>query len=377
MPVPVPAPGVVAARAAAVYEAEYQRIYLLKFPGSPPIVVDARSPISTLAVHSRVIDLSAQDLYQMQARYGQELMPDTAVLWLPRHAAIWGVPQDQPTPAAGNLVLPGGQIGTVVPGGFEFSVPGGAIYEVINAGTIEASGAFSIGVSAAAAGSAGNLAAGVTLTAVSPLEGLISQSGTIDSNGVTGGQDLEPVETSWRPRLLARIRNRGAGGDANDFDQWAQAVLPGCMPDAFSPGLGQVTVALAMPVLSSGGVVTAWRVPTSTELSEATAYLNDATNRKPLGAPVVSVIAATLQPVNFTLAPNPNTTAVQQAIENALSLYFVGPDIEIGSTLDISRSDAAISGATGVYNFDRSAPSGDVAPATVTSLLTLGTVVFT
>lgn len=376
MPWPIPAPGVVAARAAGVYEAEYQRIYSLKFPGSPAIIVDARSPISTLAVHCRVLDLSAQDIYLMQARYGQELMPDTAVDWLPRHGAIWGVPQKQPQPAIGNIVLPGGQIGAVIPAEFEFSAPGGAIYEVINAGTIEAAGTISVQISAMVPGTAGNLAAGVTLTAVAPLGGLISQSGTIDANGVTGGQDLEQTE-SWRPRILERIRSRGAGGDAADFEAWTQEVLPTAIVLAFSPGLGQITVALAMPVTDATGAVVGWRVPTSTELSEVTAYVNDATQRKPLGAPVVAVIAATLQPVNFALAPNPDTVATQQAISNALTLYFASADISIGSTLAISRSDAAISSATGVFNFDRGAPTGDVAPTTKTSLLTLGTVTFT
>lgn len=376
MPWPLPQPADIADRAASTYETEYQRVYSLRNPGAPAVIVDARSPISTLAVHGRVLGEAAFDVYLMQSRYGQELMPDTAQDWLPRHGAIWGVPQEQPVSASGTLDLPGGQIGTVIPAGFEFSANGLGVYEVMNAGTILGAGTFAIGISAAVGGTAGDLAPGVTLTAVTPLGGLISQSGTVDSNGITGGADLEDVEQSWRPRILARIRNRGAGGDANDFEQWAQAALPGCMPYAFSPGLGEITVAIAMPVLASGQV-TAWRVPTSTELSTATAYLNDATNRKPLGAPVVSVIAATLQAVNFTLHLAPDTTAIRQGISNALGLYFVGADIEIGGTLDISRSDAAIDATSGLYNFDRSAPAADVSPSTVSSLLTFGTVAFT
>jgi hypothetical protein len=92
---------------------------------------------------------------------------------------------------------------------------------------------------------------------------------------------------------------------------------------------------------------------------------------------VVEVIAATLQPVNFTLHMNPDTSAVQQGATAALELYFMSSDITIGGTLDISRSDNAISFAAGAYNFDRSEPTGDVSPSTVSSLLTLGTVTFT
>jgi uncharacterized phage protein gp47/JayE len=373
MPWPIPQPTDISDRASGVYESEFARIYALQNPLAPPAQVDARSPASCLAVHARVLGMTGFDLYGMQARLAQELMVDTATPgptgWLPRHGNTWGVPQDQPVAAVGNLVLPGGATETIIPEGFEFSINGGGVYEVVNAVTIEAAGTISVGISAAVAGTAGDLAAGVTLTAVSPLEGLISQSGIIDVNGVTGGQDLEATE-SWRSRIIQRIQQRGAGGDANDFVQWTLQVLPGAMVDPFSPGLGQITVALAMPT------PTGPRVPTSSELSEVTAYLNDATNRKPLGAPVVNVIAATLQPVNFTLHMNPDTTAVQQGATAALQLYFMSSDITIGGVLDVSRSDNAISFAAGAYNFDRSVPAGDVSPSTVTSLLTLGTVTF-
>jgi uncharacterized phage protein gp47/JayE len=368
MPWPLPQPDEIADRASGNYEAEYARIWALLNPGAPPATVDARSPVSTLGVHARVLGLVGFDLYLMQARLAQELMPDTAIDWLPRHGAIWGVPQIQPVAAEGNLVLTGTD-GLPVPGGMEFTAPGNAIYEVVNSGTIGSSGTISIGVSAAVAGSAGDLAPGVTLTSVSPLAGLLSQSGTIDSNGVTGGADIEETE-HWRSRILARIQQRGAGGDANDFEQWTQEVLPGALVYAFSPGVGLISVAIAMPT------ATGPRVPTSTELSEATAYLNDATNRKPLGAPVIEVFAATLQPVNFTLHLTTDTADIRQGTTNALATYFVGPDINIGSTLDVSRSDAAISAAFGGYAFDRDVPSTDVAPSTVTSLLTLGTVAF-
>jgi uncharacterized phage protein gp47/JayE len=370
MPWPIPLPADIADRAAAVYEAEFARIWALLNPTAPePPQVDARSPASMLAVHARVLGITGFDLYGMQARLAQELMPTTAIDWLPKHGQTWGVPQDQPVPAVGNLVLPGGSIGFVIPEDAAFSVNGGGVYEVVNAVTIEAAGTISVGVSAAVAGTAGDLVAGVTLTAVSPLSGLTSQSGTIDVNGVTGGQDLEAIE-SWRTRIIQRIQQRGAGGDGNDFIAWTQTVLPTAMVYPFSPGLGQITVVIAMPT------ATGWRVPTSTELSEATAYLNDAANRKPLGAPVVNVIAATLQPVNFTLHMNPDTTAVQQGATAALQLYFMSSDIQINGTLDVSRSDNAISFAAGAFSFDRTVPSGDISPGTISSLLTLGTVTF-
>ncbi len=368
MPWGIPQPAEIADRAAGVYELEFARVYGLLNPGVPPATVDARSPISTLAVHARVLGMTGFDLYMFIARLAEELMPDTAKDWLPRHGAIWGVPRVQPVAARGNLVLVGAH-NLPIPADMPFGAPGNSLYDTINSGTIDNTGTIAIAVQAEVTGSVGNLAPGVTLTAVSPLGGLISQSGTIDSNGVTGGADIEDEE-HWRARILARIRQRGAGGDANDFMQWTQEVLPGALVLPFSPGVGLISVAIAMPTATTP------RVPTSTELTEASDYLNDATNRKPLGAPVVDVFAATLQPVDFTLHLMPDTPAIRQATTNVLGLYFAAGDIDIGSTLDVSRSDAAISNAFGGFAFDRIAPSGDVAPSTGTSLLTLGTVTF-
>ena len=369
MPWPIPQPSDIADRASGVFESELARVYALLNGASPPEPIDARSPVSVEAIYARVLGLSAFDLWVFLNRLSQELMPDTAEDWLARHGAIWGEPQEQPVAAAGTIDVVC-SAGGVLPSSFAFTAPGGAVYETINAGTIAAAGTLAVGVSAAVAGSAGNLASGVTLTAVNPQSFLATNTGVVDANGVTGGADLEDPEV-WRARILRRIRQRGAGGDASDFVQWSQEVLPGCMVAAISPGAGQITVAIAIPTASGP------RVPTSTELSEVSAYLNDATARKPLGAPVVDVIAATLQPVNFSLHLNPDTLAIRSAATAALGLYFMSSDIAIGSTLDVSRSDNAINVGFEGHNFDRAAPAADVAPATVTSLLTLGTVTFT
>ena len=368
MPWPVPQPTDIADRAAGIFESELARIWSVLNPGAPPPVIDARSPRSVEAVYARVLGLTGFDLWLFLAWLAREIMPNTARDWLARHAAIRGIPRVQPQSAFGNLVLTGAPT-TVIPMNYGFAAPGNTVYEAINAGTIDSSGTIGLGVSAAVAGSAGNLAPGVTLTTVSPLGGLYFQTGTIDSNGVTGGADIEDIEV-WRQRILKRWRERGRSGNKTDFEQWVQEVLPTALVLAISPTAGVVTVAFAMPGV--GG----YRVPTTSEISEVTAYLNDATQRKPLGVPVVYVIAATLQPVNVTLHLNPDTPATRQGTEDALTLYFP-TDLAIGGTLELSRLEAAINAAAGVYNFDLSAPSGDASPSTATSLLTLGTVTFT
>ena len=369
---PIPQPGDVFNRATAIYEIEYQRIYTLKNPNGPAAVVDARSPYSTLAADAKVLDMAAFDLWTFQARTAQELMVDSASDWLPRHGAQWGVPQILATAATGNTVFTAGATGVTVPAGLALSAPGGAAYVTTGSLAIAPSASGSVGIAALVTGSAGSLAPGTVLTVVSPLAGLAQQTAAVDSGGLTG-EDAESTY-SWKARIQARIRKRGTGGNADDFVQWTHEVFPTVIAAATSPGLGLATVAFAMP---SGQT---WRVPTAPEIATLSAYLNDPMARKSLGLPVVSVIAAALQPVNFSIHLNPDTVATEAAAVNALTAQMLAdaviPDALNPGTIFMSRMDAALANADGEFSHERAAPSADVVPPANT-LCVIGTVTFT
>ena len=70
---PVPAPGEIASRAAAVFEGA--------LPG-----IDARSPNTVAGAISRVTDMALADVYFELGYLAAELMPDTAIDTLDRHA---------------------------------------------------------------------------------------------------------------------------------------------------------------------------------------------------------------------------------------------------------------------------------------------------
>jgi uncharacterized phage protein gp47/JayE len=364
MPWPVPAPGVVTDRAAGVYEGEYARIYLLKNPGAKAPIVDARSPLSTLAVHGRVLDMAVQDLWFYQGRNALELMVDTAEDWLPRHAAIWNVPQILATPAVGNVIFTG-VAGTPIPSGLELSIQGGLTYVTTSAETIAVGQTnVTVAVECTSAGSVGSLAASTVLTVVSPVSGLTSQTATVDPNGLTG-EDAETID-SWRQRILAAIRDPGSGGNGADFQKWTKNAAPGAIVSATSPGTGFITVIFAMP---NGET---WRAPTTPEVNTVTAYLNDAQNRKPLGAPVVVVAGATLAPVNFTIHLVNDTTANRTAATNALALQILA-DATIGGTIYFSRLEAALQNAGGSVAYEMTVPSADVTTA-ANAIAVMGTV---
>lgn len=365
MPWPIPSPAEIADRAAAVWEAEYARVYALKNPGETA-QVDARSPTSLLAIDGRVLAMTAYDAWAYLARLAQELMPDTAVDWLDRHGAVWGVPRIQAVAATGNVVL-AGITNTPIPSGLALSAPGGAAYVTTAGATIGAGGTVTVPVIAAVAGAAGNLPAATVLTVATPLEGLTTQSAVVDASGLIG-QDAETME-NWRTRILDRVRKRGAAGNADDFHAWTKEVFPTAIVRAMSPAVGEITVAFALP---SGET---WRVPTAPEVATLSAYLNDAGVRKPLGAPVVVVTAATLQPVAITLTLNPDTTATRAAAIEALEEQMRA-DATIGGMVYLSRLDAALQNASGEFSHTRSAPVADVTAA-ATTLSVLGTVTFT
>ncbi len=350
MPWPVPAPGVIASRAAAVFETA--------LPG-----IDARSDNTGATAICRVTELAVQDLYYEQGYLAEQLMPDTATDWLPRHGQIWGVPRAQPTFAAGNILL-SGVSSFDLPVGTQFQTQSAApvIYQTTEAVTLGID--VSVPVQALQVGSGGNLPAGTVLYPVSPIGAISPQSATVDAAGITGGLDLESLD-SWRQRILERIRLEPAGGSPDDYVAWATAAIPdvafAACPASLTAG-GSVTVIVAM----SGP-----RVPTATELADIAAYIS---SRRPVTA-TVNVVAATLQPVDVSLQVRPNTVAIQQAASAALSLFFAGASA-IGQPIYYSSLSGAIEYSDGETYHEMLAPVADVQPTGPTALPVLGTVTF-
>lgn len=356
---PIPAPGAIAERYAASFEAAFA---LDPDTGLPrPATVDARSPGTALRAIGVAAEETWTELYLYQASLAGELMPDTAQDWLARHAAEWGVPQLQPLTALGNLIF-AGAAGTVLPQAVEVYSPAGLRWQTSAAATIPASGAVAVPAEAQTAGTASNLPAGTVLALVSPVAGLNPQSAVVDSAGFVGGRDLEAVE-AWRARILQRIRQRGQAGSAADYDGWARdagagyvAVLPRWI------GAGTVGVAVLMP---------GPRAPSAAELARIDAAVQD---RRPVTAVAVT-LAGALSPVDFSLALSPDSVSTRAAALTALAAFFAR-EARIGQAIPHSRIDEAVSSAAGEYAHVIAAPAGDIAPA-ATALPTLGSVTFT
>jgi uncharacterized phage protein gp47/JayE len=342
---------VISGRAAAIYEE--------LLPG-----IDARSPNTVATANTRIVEMAMQDLYVQLQNVADETMPDTAQDNLPRFGTMWDVPQVQPSFAGGNAVFTGGNT-TVIPSGLQLSAASQAIYVTTAEVTIGTSLTASVPVQAVIAGVAGNLVAGAPLTIVSPAGLNLNTVATVDSNGLTGGADIQGVP-AWRGDIIQEIQDEPAAGDYADYVKWAKAALPNvqlavCPPAAC--GGGVVSVAIAMT-----GLVP----PTTEQIAAVLAYIE---TQWPVGATNITVYACVLNPVNVTLHLNPDTVTIRAAASSALALSFA-QDAAIGGTTYKSRLETAIGISDGEDSDEMTAPAADVAAPTLFSLNVLGTVSF-
>ena len=348
---PLPAAGEIASRGAAVFEEV--------LPG-----IDARSPNTLATTYTRVLELEFWEIWFYMAYLGRELFVTTAQDYLPVHASIWNVPRNQPVAAAGNVIV-SGTVGAPVPAGVVFSLSGSNItWTSTAATTVSGSGSVSVPVVASVTGVAGNLAPSTQLTISSPVAQISPQIGTVDANGLAGGEDIEDIE-SWRARILAAIRRKPMGGALNDYVEWAQAALTDVeyvnpVPLMFGPG------SVGVPFLMAGPAI-----PTATQIAAVQSYLDQ---ERPVTAEVTA-LAAKLNPIDVTLHLNPDTTETRAAAQLALQYFFL-QSAQIGGTTYYSRLNNAVSDGDGEYSHEMISPTADVPAPDQLTMNVLGVVAF-
>lgn len=340
----LPQPDEIAERLAASYEAA--------FPGATP-----RDPNTVLGVLSRVpaLELFAAHLYLRAL--ADELMPDTAEAWLPRHGDVWGVPRIAAAKAVGSVVF-AGTAGLALPSGIAL----GEQWVTTAAAVLDSGGAATVPVSATVTGTGGNVAAGTVLQLVSPIAGLGVQAATVATGGIAGGAAEEAAE-AWRARILARIRDPGHGGSAGDYRRWALAAGAGYV-GVYGDWIGAGSVGVVVAMAEATGP----RVPTSAELARIAAAIEA---ERPVTAQVL-VLPAVLRAVPITLQVSPDTLAVRAAVLAAIAAHFVD-DMGVGTALYRSRLSEAISSASGEYAHRLVAPAADE-PAAATEILIPGSI---
>lgn len=325
MPWPLPDPAALAERAAADLDAAF---------GAEAI--DPRAPDSVLGAICRIIAMAGFEGHLHLAAQAAELMPDTAIDNLERHADIWGV-QRLPALAASGLVTFQGLAGTAIPAGTELRTAAGVSVLTNALATVGGGGTVDARVTAAYAGAAGTLPGGTVLSLPVPIAGLTAQTATVKTAGLTdpAGADLETDE-ALRARVLARIRTPPRGGAAADYEAWAR----------LTQGVERVAVVPSWVGAGSVGVVVAMTgaaVPDSGTLAAIAATIAPL---RPVTADV-HVVPVVRVPIALTVYLTPDTATARAAVEGAAALYFAA--VGIGEDFYYSRFGEAISSAGGEY----------------------------
>lgn len=313
-----------------------------RLPGS-----DARLRRSNTAVIAAVHAGAVHGLHGHLEYLSRQILPDTAeVEFLDRWASIWKVPRKEAAAATGTVTFTG-TTGAVIAAGTPLQRSDGAEYVIAEEAVI-AAGVATAAVTAAVAGSAGNTAAGSTLTLVSPIAG-VTATATVAAGGIGGGTDIES-DDDLRGRLLFAIRQPPHGGAGFDYVEWALEV-PGvtrawCYPAYL--GVGTVGVAFVCDD-QPGGII-----PDAAKVQEVQAHIDFL---RPVGADV-TVWAPIAKPLDLVIELNPSTAAIQAAVEAELADLITREAVPNG-TIYLSHIREAISLAAGEIDHTLVSPVAD------------------
>lgn len=329
---------------------------------------------SVVKVMIRAFSGALHLLYGFQKYMALQLFAATAdTEYLEIIGEEFGVTRNEATAATGNAATTG-TTGKTIPAGTELQSDSGYTYTVDTAVTLTG-GVGNIALTAAVKGTDSNDDGSITLTFVSPITG-INSTVTVDSDGLTGGADKE-TDIAYRDRILTRKRRPPHGGTEDDYVTWAKEVSGVTRAWCFPQYQGNGTVGMAFVYDDRTSIV-----PATAEITSMTEYItehSDPASGEIVGIPVTAtpgfeVVTLVEKTVNFTITLEPNTTAVQTAVEaelEALLLAEGGP----GETIYISEIDEAISYAAGETRHELSVPSADVS-ANYTEVHVLGTITF-
>lgn len=310
---------------------------------------------SNAKVYGRVLAGASHELHAHIDFVKKQLFFDSAESdYLDRWASIFGIYRTPAAKAAGTVTLTFTNGSVDVPVGTILQAEDGTQFQ----STASPAGT-TLAVEALVGGVAGNLAASETVTFVSPIAGIESET---VSGGISGGADQE-TDDALRERLLERARETPCGGSAADYVAWAKSV-PGVTRAWVSQGVQPGTV-IVMFVCDGATPI----IPDATMVQTVQNYIDSV---RPVTA-ILTVSAPTAVAVNMTISNlTPNTAAVKAAIETSLTDLFTA-EAEPGGSIYLSHIRAAISAAAGETDYTLVSPVADVT-SNAGELLVLGTI---
>lgn len=283
--------------------------------------------------------------------------------YLDLHGSVFGVIRSLSSPATASVTFRSPTNGLNVPIGLRVISPTGQVFITTTSVDVVSNIAV-VAVQSVEGGTISNGASGT----FSLLDALAGFESTAEGTAQVGGLDNE-TDDAYRLKILQRLQNPPNGGSLSDYERWSYEVAGITRAKAFDLAYGANTVAIRF--MRDDGVGTG--IPTSPQVAELYNYLTDPI-RKPAGA-FLYVQAPTAVPLNPTIALNPNTTPIQNAVIAELKRLLINEG-GFGATLRRSKISEAISIAVGENYHSLTLPASDVSIAN-DQVLTLGTPTFT
>lgn len=294
-------------------------------------------------------------------------MPDTATASdLDRVALAYGVTRKAAAFAVGAVTFTGAE-GTEIARYVPVSTQAGFVFLTDTQAVIPASGTVTVPVTAAQAGSRGNVPDGAVTVLPIAVAGAASVT---NSQPMSGGTDAEK-DDSLRERLLLRIQLPSASGTPSDYVRWAREVQG--VADARCVGLwaGPGTVKV---IIAGDGM----ELADTQTLGRCADYI---AIMRPIGAQVtVASVSAVMVNITATvsLAVGYTLAGLTAAFSEAVQAYFKDQAFS-SNYLSYARVGALLLSVDGVTDYSGLTLNGQAANVALSDeqVPTLGTVVLT
>lgn len=274
--------------------------------------------------------------------------------YIVKHGQTFNFARKMATKATGFVSIPA-IAGSVLPAGSVIKRADGVTYTSNTEASASAEGVCIFEITAENVGKNANATAGTIISLLTPVAGF-EQKGEVGELGLTGGSDIESIE-SYQERLLFFLRNPSTGGNKTDYEIWAREVTgvtrAWCAPTESGPGT--TTVRFMMDETYEDGIPLPGDVQ---RVKDHIAAVQPATATVYVEAPIPD-------PLNITFESlEPSTTEAKNAIHSKLKSLVQSSSIIPGGTLRLSKLRGALSSATGNEDFVLSSPTKDIVSET-------------